>query len=314
MDAESTITSRTGCDTTIVTSDTNGVTFTCTATSAGGTSTQSVTIKRDATAPIGISATASRAPNANGWYSALVSFNFSGTDATSGIATCTSTSYSGPDSASATTSGTCTDQAGNTSAAVASSSFKYDATAPSLVPSVSPNPVPLNGSAIASPNANDALSSVASASCGAPTTSSVGTKSVSCSATDTAGNTANANASYTVIYDFSGFFQPIDNLPILNSMKAGSAVAVRFSLAGNQGLSVLAAGSPTAQQIACGPAAAVDDVEQTVSVGNSSLSYDATSGQYSYTWKTDKAWANTCRQLIVKLADGTNHLANFKFK
>ena len=51
-----------------------------------------------------------------------------------------------------------------------------------------------------------------------------------------------------------------------------------------------------------------------MTAGNSSLTYDATTGQYSYTWKTDKGWANTCRQLVVTLADGTQYLANFKFK
>jgi hypothetical protein len=31
-------------------------------------------------------------------------------------------------------------------------------------------------------------------------------------------------------------------------------------------------------------------------------------------WKTDKAWANTCRTLVVKLNDGASYKANFKFK
>jgi extracellular elastinolytic metalloproteinase len=31
-------------------------------------------------------------------------------------------------------------------------------------------------------------------------------------------------------------------------------------------------------------------------------------------WKTQKAWAGTCRQLIIRLDDGTDHIANFKFK
>jgi extracellular elastinolytic metalloproteinase len=31
-------------------------------------------------------------------------------------------------------------------------------------------------------------------------------------------------------------------------------------------------------------------------------------------WKTNKAWAGTCRQLIVTLVDGTSHRADFKFK
>jgi hypothetical protein len=53
------------------------------------------------------------------------------------------------------------------------------------------------------------------------------------------------------------------------------------------------------------------------SAGNSSLNYDGTVnppiGQYIYVWKTDKAWANTCRRLDVQLRDGTTHSAKFKF-
>jgi len=47
-DAESDITFTDGCQTTAVTTDTLGVTFTCSATSGGGPASQSVTIKRDA--------------------------------------------------------------------------------------------------------------------------------------------------------------------------------------------------------------------------------------------------------------------------
>jgi hypothetical protein len=50
-DAESTIISQSGCDAQSVTSDTSGTEITCSATSVGGTASQSVTIKRDATAP-----------------------------------------------------------------------------------------------------------------------------------------------------------------------------------------------------------------------------------------------------------------------
>ena len=46
-----------------------------------------------------------------------VSISFSGSDATSGIASCTTASYGGPDSSSASVSGTCRDQAGNVSGA-----------------------------------------------------------------------------------------------------------------------------------------------------------------------------------------------------
>ena len=56
----------------------------------------------------------------------------------------------------------------------------------------------------------------------------------------------------------------------------------------------------------------LDDIEQTVTAGQSSLSYG--SSQYTYVWKTDKAWAGTCRLLTVKLVDGSSHTASFKFK
>lgn len=51
VDNESTVTSTTGCGSTLINTDTAGTTLTCSATSAGGTSSQSVTIKRDATQP-----------------------------------------------------------------------------------------------------------------------------------------------------------------------------------------------------------------------------------------------------------------------
>jgi hypothetical protein len=142
-------------------------------------------------------------------------------------------------------------------------------------------------------------------------TSSVGSKTFTVDATDNAGNTGQATSSYSVVYDFSGFFAPVDALPTLNSVKAGSAVPVKFSLAGDQGLNVMFAGYPASTTVACGTTA-VDSIEQTAAAGSSSLSYDAFTDRYNYVWKTDKAWAGTCRTLTVKLADGTLHQANFK--
>lgn len=112
---------------------------------------------------------------------------------------------------------------------------------------------------------------------------------------------------------FSGFFSPVDNPPVVNVAKSGQAIPVKFSLGGNQGLNVFAAGYPISQQIACDSSSPLDDIEQTVSGGSSSLSYDATTDTYTYVWKTDKAWAKTCRQLTLRLSDGTDHIAYFKF-
>ncbi len=58
----------------------------------------------------------------------------------------------------------------------------------------------------------------------------------------------------------------------------------------------------------------LDAIEQTVTAGASNLSYDATTDQYIYVWKTDKSWAGTCRTFVLKLNDGSYHRADFKFK
>jgi len=89
-------------------------------------------------------------------------------------------------------------------------------------------------------------------------------------------------------YDFSGFFPPIDNPPTLNGVKAGRAIPVKFSLNGDQGLNIFDAGFPVSKQIACDASAPLDDVEETATAGSSSLSYDATTDQYVYVWKTGK--------------------------
>ena len=67
------------------------------------------------------------------------------------------------------------------------------------------------------------------------------------------------------------------------------------------------------QQITCDTSAPRDGVEQTVTAGVSSLTYDPIAGIYTYVWKTDKAWLGSCRQLDLELGDGTHHLALFKF-
>ena len=50
-----------------------------------------------------------------------------------------------------------------------------------------------------------------------------------------------------------------------------------------------------------------------MTAGNNSLSYDAATGRYTYTGKTDKNWAGTCRKFTLKLIDGSAHDAYFKF-
>ncbi len=105
----------------------------------------------------------------------------------------------------------------------------------------------------------------------------------------------------------------MNNLPTLNHVKAGAAVPVKFGLGGDQGLDVFASGYPKSQGIPCDLTGSVDGVEETMTAGASSLSYDAATDRYVYVWKTSKSWAGTCRQLVLKLDDGSFHRANFMF-
>src|SRR6266550_4600838 len=112
------VASTDGCDTQTISSDTSGRHFHCVVTYGGTPPTQAMAdfdVRRDGTPPTVTGGSPSRGPDANGWYNHSVGITFSGSDATSGLAGCTSTSYGGPDSAAASFSGSCTDQAGNAS-------------------------------------------------------------------------------------------------------------------------------------------------------------------------------------------------------
>ena len=147
----------------------------------------------------------------------------------------------------------------------------------------------------------------------AGSTFNVGTTPVNVTATDAAGNQTRGSFNVTVLYNFNGFFAPVDNLPTLNLVNAGKAIPVKFSLSGDKGLNIFAAGYPTSVAVNC-DGGAESEIEETLTAGSSSLTYNSTSDQYQYVWKTNLSWAGTCRQLIVKFNDGTEHKANFKFR
>jgi alpha-tubulin suppressor-like RCC1 family protein len=118
-------------------------------------------------------------------------------------------------------------------------------------------------------------------------------------------------------FAFNGFFRPIENRDpsgnfVLNVVKAGSAIPVKFSLGGNQGLEILSAGSPSSDPIVCAGSAITAGFDPTLATGGAELSYDPSSDTYTYVWKTDRSWRG-CRQLVLRLTDGTEHRASFQF-
>jgi hypothetical protein len=112
-------------------------------------------------------------------------------------------------------------------------------------------------------------------------------------------------------FDFEGFQPPVDNPPLVNAVKAGAGVPVKFELSGNLGLGVLF-GTPSATQLTCDGGASSDAVESTTA-GSSGLQYDPLTNTYTYVWKTNKQWAGQCRSFEITFDDGTYRRALFSF-
>jgi hypothetical protein len=114
-------------------------------------------------------------------------------------------------------------------------------------------------------------------------------------------------------FAWEGFYPPVEAEPALNAVKAGSAVPLKFSLGGDYGLNVIEADSPASQPLDCALLDPSGELEPAKAAGKG-LAYDMASGQYTYVWKTEKGWAGTCRVLSLRLVDGTEHLAAFRFR
>jgi large repetitive protein len=296
-------------------------TVTCTATDDAGNAATPTTFKvkvRDTIAPV-IAAHADVSAEAMGPNGAIVAYASPATsDAVDGNGVAACTQAPGTVFPLGTTMVTCSasDHAGN---AAAPTTFKVrvmDTTAPTIAPHADVTATATgNSSAVVTytnPTASDIVDGTVGVTC-APASGStfgIGPTTVTCTAQDAAGNTATSTFRAIVSYAFNGFYSPIDNLPMVNTVVAGQAIPVKFSLGGYQGMAIFAAGYPKSIVMSCG-GAAQDAVEETLTAGSSTLQYDAGTGRYHYVWKTEKAWSGTCRQLQIRFADGTTQVANF---
>lgn len=147
-------------------------------------------INIDKTAPT-ITGTPDRAPNGLGWYNADVTVTFTCSDATSGVATC-STPVTLGEGADQTVSGTATDLAGNSASATVSG-INIDKTAPTIsgaVDRASNANGWYNASVMVSFTCSDALSGVATCEPPATLNSEGANQNATGTATDQAGNSA----------------------------------------------------------------------------------------------------------------------------
>ncbi len=217
------------------------------------------------------------------------------------------TTYSGPFPVSGNGSHTvqfhATDNAGNVEP-VRTKSFTIDGAGPNISISspTSGGTYMLGASVTPDYSCTDIASGVAS--CTGPATvdtSTIGPKTYTVNAADNAGNTSSLTASYNVVWPFSWSSPP-------SKGDAGKDLAIKFKLGGNRGLDVLAAGSPTSGQVNCSSGAAIGS--QSATTG--SLSYSG--GTYTYNWKTQSGWKNTCRKFTLTLDDGSVNTLTIQFK
>ncbi|HEY0590542.1 MAG TPA: M36 family metallopeptidase, partial [Thermoanaerobaculia bacterium] len=118
----------------------------------------------------------------------------------------------------------------------------------------------------------------------------------------------------------------LDNVlpsPAINVVKVGSTVPLNFSVAGATGLDILAENSPYSRQVECSTLRTIDPNATFItprpypvpmqSPGGSGLQYDAKDARYTFPWKTDPAWAGSCREAVLTRKDGVQHRAYFFF-
>jgi serine/threonine protein kinase len=130
---------------------------------------------------------------------------------------------------------------------------------------------------------------------------------------DGKGGISTDKVSISVLYDFKGFFDPIDDIRT-NVVKAGRGVPFGFSLNGRHGLNIIEPGYPVSYEEPCKDKDNDREEIPTVDIDQSSLTYDAPTDQYKFIWKTEKEWAGTCRHWALKFKDGKTHTVYFRFK
>jgi large repetitive protein len=296
----------------------------CSATdNAGNPATHSFNVLvQDTTAPA-LTLPANMTAEATGSNGAAVTYTASASDLVDGARSVNCSPASGSTFALGTTTVNCsaTDTHNNT----ANGSFTVtvqDTTGPAItgVPAnITTGPTNGTGATVTytAPSAADLVDGVRPVGClpASGTQFSFGTTTVNCASTDSRGNTSDASFTVTVSsFTFTGFFQPVDNFPTVNTLRGGSTVPIKWQLRGQGGTlitttdSVMTGWPKLFNSTACN-GAYTDEIE-VVTSGSTTLRYDATAQQFIYNWKTPSGAG--CYRLEIKFADGT--IQNLLFK
>ena len=112
---------------------------------------------------------------------------------------------------------------------------------------------------------------------------------------------------------FLGFTQPVDNAPVLNRVKAGQAIPVKWRLVDSAGTPITNLSSVRiyVTSLDCSLGTTVDQIEE-AAAGSSGLQ-NLGNGYYQLNWKSPKTYAASCKTLHLDISDGVTHDALFQF-
>ena len=136
--------------------------------------------------------------------------------------------------------------------------------------------------------------------------------------TDNVGNVATTvTHTYTVGYNFSGFFAPIDRPNTMNVSKAGQAIPLKWRLtdAGGSPVTNLANATVSVSTVSCA-LGTTDDLIEEVAAGSSGLQ-NLGDGYYQINWKSPTSYAGSCKTVNLSLAGEVSprtNLALISFK
>ena len=133
--------------------------------------------------------------------------------------------------------------------------------------------------------------------------------------TDVTGNYNNASGTVNnaiLAWTLKGFYQPVDMNGVVNTVKGGSTVPLKFEVfAGSTELTNTAIVSSLVKQVTCN--ASAEDTIELLATGGTSMRYDTTSGQFIFNWQTPKL-PGKCYSVTLTALDGSSITALFKLK
>ena len=149
-------------------------------------------------------------------------------------------------------------------------------------------------------------------------TGSVGPKTATAaegtSRDDVANDSPPVSCGYSVVFDFRGFFTPVDNNGILNVANSGQAIPLKWELRDHLGnpVTTLSSVKVTVEHLSCGLETTTDAVEE-YAAGASGLQNHG-NGAYQFNWKTPTGYAKSCKTMKLDLGEGTPRTASFQFR